>query len=166
MELGVGDRHPAPVSHHVLGGEGKDVAGLQGDGLGVKAPDADFGALGVQNGGHGPAHGVPDGLEHIQPLQMLPVAAVGEVEPGRVHAGADEGADHVLTVHRGAQGADDLCFSHCDYLLRVSYCIPCVRPYVTGKKPRWIEQISIKMKAARIKKCAVPPRETAHFTEH
>ena len=34
---------------------------------------------------------------------MLRVAAVGKVEPGRVHAGADEGANHILAV-RDAMG--------------------------------------------------------------
>lgn len=133
MKAGVGNRHPALVAHDVLGGQGEGVPRLQGDGLGLKALDADFRALGVQNGGHRPAHGVPDILEHVQPLQVLRVAAVGKVEPGRVHAGADEGADHVLTVHRGAQGTDDFCSSHCDYLLWVSSFFISDAPYVIGK---------------------------------
>lgn len=42
---------------------------------------------------------------------MLLMAAMGKVETGRVHAGADQGADHILVVHGGAQGADNFRFS-------------------------------------------------------
>ena len=135
MELGVGDRHPALIARHVLGGEGEGVAGFQGNGLGLEASDANFGALGVQNGGHRPAHGVPDGFEHVQPGQVLRVAAVGKVEPGRVHAGADQGADHVLTVHRGAQGADNFCSSHVVTSFGYLVFIRCLRNLCYRKKP-------------------------------
>ena len=112
MQLGVGDGDPGPVPHHIVGGQGKGVPRLQSDGFGVKALDTDLRALGVQNGGNRAAHSVPDGLEAVQPGQMLRVAAVGKVEPGGVHAGADEGAEHILAVHGGTQGADDLGLSH------------------------------------------------------
>ena len=112
VELWVGDGHPLLAAHDVVGGQGEGLPRLQGDGLGGKALDTDLGPLGVQNGGHRPAHGVPDRLEPVQPGQMLRVAAVGKVEPGGVHAGADEGAEHILAVHGGTQGADDLGLSH------------------------------------------------------
>lgn len=82
----------------------------------------------------GAAHSVTDSLEQTKPLQVLRVAAVGEVEPGRVHSGADQGANHILAVHRGAQGADDLYFSHIDFLLWESNCSDFVHPYHTGKE--------------------------------
>ena len=161
VELGVGNGHPALVAHHLLGGQGEGVSRLQGDGFRLKAFDADLRPLGVQNGGHRAAHGVPDAFQHVHPFQVLGVTAVGKIEPGRVHAGADEGADQLLVIHCGAQGTDDFCSSHSDYLLRVSFFIHCGRPYVTGKKPDWIGQIFIKIQLPPEKKWAVPPRKTA-----
>ena len=102
VELFIGHGDMGAVPHLVPGGEGEGVAGLQTDGFLGEGPDADLRPLGVQNGGHGTPHGVPDGLEQGEPLQVLLVAPVGEVEPGRVHPGADQGADHLLAVHGGA----------------------------------------------------------------
>ena len=118
VELGVGDGDPGRVAGRVLHREGEGLSGGELHGLGLKALDADLRALGVQNGGHGAAHPVPDGLQAVQPLQMLRVAAVGKVEPGAVHAALDQGDDHFLAVHGGAQGTDNFCFSqHMKFLL-------------------------------------------------
>ena len=111
MEFRIGDGDQAPVPLHLAGGQGEGVARLQGDGLGFKASDADLRALGVQDGRHRAAHGVPYRLEQVQAVQMLLMAAMGKVETGRVHAGADQGADHILVVHSGTQGADNFRFS-------------------------------------------------------
>ena len=88
------------------------LALLQSHGAVGKGLYTDFGALGVQNGGHGGAQGVPHLLEHIQPGQLLGVAAVREVEAGSVHAGPDQPFNGLRMVHRRAKGADDLCLSH------------------------------------------------------
>ena len=162
MKVGVSDRHPALVAHHVLGGEGEGGARLQGDIFLLKAPDANLRALGVQNGGHRAAHGVPDGFEHVQPLQMLGVAAVGKIEPGRVHAGADESADHVLTVHRGAQGADDLGLPH-NYLLRVLSFISIRTPLCYRKKTRMDRGEFHKNPAGEEKKVCCPSKRDSTF---
>lgn len=46
--------------------------------------------------------------EALQGAGVPLVVPVGEVEPGDVHAGVDEGAEGLDTPARGAQGADDL----------------------------------------------------------
>ena len=111
VEFRIGDRDQVPVPLHLTGSQGEGVPRLQRDGLGLKAPDADLRALGIQDGRHRAAHGIPHRLEQVQAVQMLLMAAMGKVETGRVHAGADQGADHILVVHGGAQGADNFRFS-------------------------------------------------------
>lgn len=46
--------------------------------------------------------------EALQGAGVPLVVAVGEVEPGNVHAGVDEGAERLDAPARGAEGADDL----------------------------------------------------------
>lgn len=46
--------------------------------------------------------------EALQGAGVALVVTVGEVEPGHVHAGVDEGAEGLHAPARGAQGADDL----------------------------------------------------------
>ena len=112
VEVGVGDGDPVLIAGHVLGGEDELVPHVQGDGAVGEGLDADFGALGVQNGGHRGAQDVPGVAELLEHGQMAFVGAVGEVEPGGVHAAANQLDQHFLVVHRGAQGADDFCFTH------------------------------------------------------
>ena len=112
VEVGIGDTHPAAVAGHVIGGQDKSLALLQSHGAVGKGLYTDFGALGVQNGGHGGAQGVPHLLEHIQPGQLLGVAAMGEVEAGSVHAGPDQPFNGLRMIHRRPQGADDFGLSH------------------------------------------------------
>ena len=104
VEVGIGDTHPAAVAGHVIGGQDKSLALLQSHGAVGKGLYTDFRALGVQNGGHGGAQGVPHLLEHIQPGQLLGVAAVREVEAGSVHAGPDQPFNGLRMVHRRAKG--------------------------------------------------------------
>ena len=120
VELGVGDGDPLGGAGHVVHGEDEILPGSEVHGFALETLNADFRSLGVQDGGHGAPHPVPDGLQAVQPLQVFRVAAVGKVEPGAVHAPFDEGHDQFLTVHSGAQGADNFCFSqHMKFLLRI-----------------------------------------------
>ena len=123
MEFRIGDGDQVHVPLHLAGGQGKEIACLQRDRLGLKTPNADLRALGIQDGCHWAAHGVPHRLEQVQAVQMLLMAAMGKVKTGRVHAGADQGTDHVLVIHGGAQGADNFCLSqhHTSFLLRESF---------------------------------------------
>ena len=128
VQILIGDGHLMLVAGHVLRGEDEAVAGVQGDGAVGKGADTDLRALGVQDGGHRAADGVPDGVEPVQPLQMLLMGAMGEVEPGGIHPGADEPADHFLAVHRRAKSADDLRATHdtppaVEFFLYVHYTI-------------------------------------------
>ncbi len=117
VEIGVGDGDQPGIARRLPGGQGEGGARLQGNRFGIKALDADLRALGVQNGGHRTAHGVPDVVQLVQALQMLLVVAVGKVEARRVHAGTDQLADQFLVVYRGAQGANHFCFSQSHIIL-------------------------------------------------
>ena len=55
-------------------------------------------------------------LEHIQLGQVALVGAVGEVEPGGIHAGLDQLADHLRVGNGGAEGADHFGLSQSSYL--------------------------------------------------
>ena len=116
VEVGVGDGHLPGVPLHLPGGEGKRVAVAELDAAAGKGADADLGALGVQNGGHGPAQAVPHPLEPGEQGAVGLVGAVGEVEAGGVHAGQDQLLDDLLAVGGGAKGADNFCFSHAVFL--------------------------------------------------
>ena len=48
----------------------------------------------------------------LELCEVALVGAVGEVEAGGVHAREDELADHVLVVHSGTEGTDNLGLSH------------------------------------------------------
>ena len=118
VQPGIGDGDPGGGAGHVLHREGEGLPGGEVHRLGLEALDADLRALGVQNGGDGAAHPVPDGLQAVQPLQVFRVAAVGKVEPGAVHAALDEGDDQLLAVYGGAQGTDNFRLSqHMKFLL-------------------------------------------------
>ena len=112
VEIRVCNGHLPLIAGGVGGRQGELVPLVELNGLGLEGFDPDFGPLGVQNGGHRTAHAVPYGFQAVQRSQMGLVGAVGKIEPGRVHTGADQGADHVHIVHRRAQGADDFCSSH------------------------------------------------------
>ena len=87
MEVFIGDGYHGVIPLHLAGGEGELAALGQGDALALKGADADLRALGVQDGGNGPPQAVPHMLEAVEQGQVGLVAAVGEVEPGGVHAG-------------------------------------------------------------------------------
>ena len=167
VKFGVGDGDHLPAALHLPGGKGEGVARLQGDGLGGEGLDADLRPLGVQNGGHGIAHGVPDGFEQIQPAQMLLMVAVGKIKAGRVHAVENEGADHLLVVDRGAQGADNFGFSHnqissCGKLV-IASLIPEISYRKTGDLNRCeIHEICTENENKSVKKCA-PTRHGTLF---
>ena len=112
VEVQVGDGDLVGAALTVGGGEGKGVPLLELDAAVLKGLDADLGALGVQNGGHGETQLVPDVAELLELGEVALVGAVGEVEAGGVHAREDELADHVLVVHSGTEGTDNLGLSH------------------------------------------------------
>ena len=65
--------------------------------------------LSVEKDGHVLAAAGRQGLpEALQGAGVPLVVAVGEVEPGNIHAGVDEGAERLDAPARGAEGADDL----------------------------------------------------------
>ena len=113
-EVDVGDGNTGPVAGHVVGGEGEGRACRQRHRAVREGTDADLRAFGVQNGGHRAAQIVPDALKAGEHGQMRFVSAVGEVEPGGVHAGQNELFHGGLVARGGAEGADDFCFSHND----------------------------------------------------
>ena len=100
------------VAVQLAGGQREVLALFQLRAAVFKVAQADFGALGVQQGGHGALHLVAQGLQLIKAGLLLLVRAMGKVEPGHIHAGQDHLFHHVALVGRGAKGADDLCFAH------------------------------------------------------
>ena len=77
-----------------------------------KGLNADLGAFGVQNGGHGNAQTVPDVLEAGQGGKVGLMGSVGEIEACGVHAVDDQRLQHLLAVAGRAEGTDDFGFSH------------------------------------------------------
>ena len=111
VQVLIGDRDPGLISLPLPGGQGKALALGKGNGAIFERADADLGSLGVQQGGHRPAKLVPDPAQPLIRGQVTFVRAVGKVEPGAIHAGEDQLAEHLLTVYGGAQGTNDLGFS-------------------------------------------------------
>ena len=111
MQLGIGHGHPLPVAHDVLRGQGKGISGLQADVLHVKALDTDLRTLGVHNGSHGTAHGIPHRLQLVQTAQVLLMIAVGKVKASRIHTSTDQLAHHFFALDRRAQSTNDLSLS-------------------------------------------------------
>ena len=57
-------------------------------------------------------YGAVQGLQGVQTTLVLRVAAVGEIEPGHVHAGLQHLPQDALPVRGRTEGAHDLCLSH------------------------------------------------------
>jgi len=97
-------------------GDGQLLAVLK-DQVGLQVADPDLGTAGVEEDGGvgiGPASGL---LHQVDESSVgLPVA-VGEIDPGDIHAGIDEGEDLVLRLAAGTEGGDDLGLVH-------GLCIP------------------------------------------
>lgn len=100
------------IPHDVPGGQGELLAGPQHDGTCGEGLQPDLRPLGVQHGGHRQAQLRPQGLQGVQTTLVLRVAAVGEIEPGHVHAGLQHLPQDALPVRGRTEGAHDLCLSH------------------------------------------------------
>ncbi|MPN09095.1 hypothetical protein SDC9_156383 [bioreactor metagenome] len=112
VEVAIGHRNAGLVAHYILGGKRKELAGLQGDRAGGKAPDSDFRSLGVHNGGHRAVKLIPHPLEFVEHGQVAFVISVGEVKSGGIHSAEDKRFYCRLVPDRGSEGTDDFCFSH------------------------------------------------------
>src|SRR5699024_4496462 len=62
----IGDGDDVPGALNVTGGEGEGLAGLQGLGPVFELLEADLGALGVQQGGHGLVQLLADGFQGVE----------------------------------------------------------------------------------------------------
>ena len=111
-QVGVGDGAALLIPHDVPGGQGELLAGPQHDGTCGEGLQPDLRPLGVQHGGHRQAQLRPQGLQGVQTTLVLRVAAVGEIEPGHVHAGLQHLPQDALPVRGRTEGAHDLCLSH------------------------------------------------------
>ena len=118
MEVVIGHGDPVFVPVPLPGGKGEPLAFSEGDGSVLKGADADLGTLGVQHGGHRAALLIPDAAQSAVGGQVAFVGAVGEVETGAIHAGADKTAEHLVIVHGGTKGANHFRFTqiHCSFL--------------------------------------------------
>ena len=141
-QIGVSHGNPGLIACDVICGQGKGVAGVQFNALALKALDTDFRSPGIQNRCHSHAHTVPHGFQAVQAFQMLGMAAVGEIEAGRVHSPLNQGADHLFIVHSGTQGADNFCFphNHSSYGNSVWRILLMVTVFII-QGTRWLEKI-------------------------
>ena len=108
----IGDGDPGLVALHILGGEGEGVAVVQVDLSVLEGLDPVLGALGVQHDGDGQAQLLPDLFDEVHLFLLLLMGAVGEIQPGHVHAGQAHLGQGLLVLAGRADGADDLCFAH------------------------------------------------------
>ena len=112
----VGDGADLLGALHLAGGQGEGLAGFQHLDAVLELLQADLRALGVQQSGNGLAQLLAQCLQIGQTAAVLLIGAVGKIEAGHVHAVGDQLAQDIPFVGGGAKGADDLRFSHVDYL--------------------------------------------------
>ncbi|MPM18884.1 hypothetical protein SDC9_65302 [bioreactor metagenome] len=113
----VGDGADMLVSRNVAGGEDKVLTFLQLGAAFLEIPQANFGALGVQHGGHGKIQLLPKRFHHVQPRLVFGMGAVGKVKPGHIQSGLQHGAERFLLVGGGTQSTDNFCLSHINLLV-------------------------------------------------
>ena len=111
-QLGVGDGTARLVALHILNGQGEGLPGGQLHRAVFEVAQPHLRPLGVQHGRHRQIQLLPQRLDGVQPYLMLRVGAVGEIEPGHVHAREHHLPQHALLVGGGAQCTNDLRFSH------------------------------------------------------
>jgi hypothetical protein len=101
-------RAAAFVTDDRLGGDGELGAAVQRHGAVGECAEPDLGALQVDHNGDRATGGVGGGPHSGVPGGVLGVRAVGEVEPGDVHAGRGQFADPLRAVGGRPERADDL----------------------------------------------------------
>ena len=112
-QLGVGDGAPALVAGNVVGGQGKapgrfSAAPARSESSSA-APPAPWCPAWRPPADAAPPAGPPAASRR---RLMLVMAAVGEIEPGHVHARLEHLPQHPLPVGGRTQGAYDFCLSH------------------------------------------------------
>ena len=104
----VADADAGFIAHHVLGGQGEQLPGVQGNAVFPKGANADLRALGVQHGGHGQPQFLPQAAYLLVALEVVFTGVVGKVEPGHVHTRQHQGLDEPLFKQVRAHSEHDL----------------------------------------------------------
>ena len=97
---------------HILRGEDEFMAGHQGGLVPFEQPQTHFRAFGIGHIAHQAPCFLFRFLQQVQPGFTFAVGAMGEVEPGQIHPGADHIHQQFFFVRGRPQGADDFCFLH------------------------------------------------------
>ena len=118
-EPGIAHGHALGIAGDGLGRERERVAAVQLDLPVFKRADAVLGALRVEHDGDGQVELRAQLLDAVDAYLVLGVRAVGKVQARDVHAREHHGAQRLLAVAGGADGADDLRFSHIRLPLRM-----------------------------------------------
>ena len=80
------------------------------------------GPFGVQHDRDRQPQRLAHALDQLDLAQMLRVRAVGEVEPHHVHAAAAHRGERLRVLAGGADGTDDLGFSHNGITVLIRFC--------------------------------------------
>ena len=111
-EPGIAHGHALGIASDGLGRERERVAAVQLDLPVRERADAVLRALRVEHDGDGQVELRAQLLDPVDAHLVLGVRAVGKVQARDVHAREHHGAQRLLAVAGGADGADDLRFSH------------------------------------------------------
>ena len=111
-EVFVADGDDVFISYNVAGREGERAAGCKVDLAVYERADTVFGAFGVEEDCDRKVQLAADLFDAVDTYEVFFMGAVGEVQSGHVHAGFGECGEHLFGVRGGADGADDLGFSH------------------------------------------------------
>lgn len=114
-QVPIGNRAAVHAALAVVGGKGELLALREHCCAAFKGAQTDLRSLGVQQCGHRQVHLLPQSLEGVQPFFVLFVAAVGEVEPGHIHARKKHIPQDLRGIGGGPQSADDFCFTHAQF---------------------------------------------------
>ena len=118
-EPGIAHGHALGIAGDGLGRERERVAAVQLDLPVRERADAVLRALRVEHDGDGQVELRAQLLDPVNAHLVLGVRAVGKVQARDVHAREHHGAQRLLAVAGGANGADDLRFSHIRLPLRM-----------------------------------------------
>ena len=103
-----GNAYLAGVAQHLFGGEGEERAIFQFHLLFGEVADSDLGAGQVGHDGHVLAGFTGGGADALDQLAMLVEIAMGEVQPGNIHARLQHPLQHFRRIRGRADGADNL----------------------------------------------------------
>ena len=108
----VADADALCIADNILGGEGEGCTVGQVYLTALKGAYSVLGALGIKQDCNGQTELLPYLLYRIYSYKVILVSSVRKVESGNIHSRTAKSSEHLLALAGGADGANDLCFTH------------------------------------------------------